>query len=400
MIVKPLEKSFMSDKQININELKTLLKESEYEDLLLKKLDLNDDLLEVLGLKELLDDVIKFEKNLIKTNENYKLADTNFIEFEEYSENKIKECIISITQDKKVNELKTHYESKFEYIDLVHLKSLYIACAEKNNYDDETNQKLKDNFFDVYLKNKDLLGEIISKKYQIIKPKTSSVTYLRGIRSKRYKNYTNKLAIFFTMYFFYRLEKKVQVKNIKLTDSQLKLVLSEVNPTSINSSDGKTYKVYKSYEIRNNEIGKGAFSISQLFLFNFNGDDIIINPNTPSKAKYEVLNCNHTLTLKTLLKRLNKSKANTKLYEDDLISMVDQLYTKKITKQFLDRLIRKFAKNRELNNHTTEYTKIKKVISDLKTTLTIVQGLGKLNEIKMEFGLKEYVNYLFYSAMK
>lgn len=396
MIVDSLKIDINSEGTVISKELKELLKNSEFEEEITSEFNLADnEVLKIKGLDILLRNFLNYENNLIKTNEFFKLSETNFLDFDDNGNN-IKECFISVGKNDTIKTLKTSYSSKFEYIDQVHLKSLYIACAEDSNYSDEDLFKLRENFFEIYKNNKTLLGEYHSGRYQMLQPKTEKTIYLRGIRSRGFKDYTNKLALFFSAYFFKLLNKQVQIKRIELTDSSMKLILSEVEATEIK----KVGKVYKSYEIRNNEIGKGSFIISKIYLFNFKGKDIFINPNKSHEVKFPSVNCTHRLNLNTILNKIKLGLQNSEKYEAELKTIVTELYTKKISEQFLTNLTNKIYQNKILRSHETEHQQIKGVLKDLNTSLSLLEALGKLNNINIEYSLKEYVIYLFYSIMK
>lgn len=396
MIIDPLKMDINSDGTVISRELKELLKNSEFEEEILNEFNLIDsEVLKIKGLDVLLKEFLNYENNLIKTNEFFKLSETDFLNFDDNGNN-IKECFISVNKNDTIKTLKTSYSSKFEYIDQVHLKSLYIACAEDSNYSDKDLFKLRENFFEIYKNNKVLLGEYHSGKYQMLQPKTENTIYLRGIRSREFKDYTNKLALFFSAYFFKLLNKQVQIKRIELTDSSMKLILSEVEATEIK----KIGKVYKSYEIRNNEIGKGSFIISKIYLFNFKGKDIFINPNNSHEVKFSSVNCTHRLNLNTILNKIKLGLQNSEKYETELKTLVTELYTKKISEQFLTNLTNKIYQSKTLRSHETEHQQIKGVLEDLNTSLSLLEALGKLNDINIEYNLKEYVIYLFYSIMK
>lgn len=388
---------------INFDELSKLIEKSEFEKEIKESLDFNLENEEILikGSKDLLDKFMKFENSFHKTDLIEKLLNTNFISFDINNTKKIKECNLKIGGSK----VGTSYSTKHDYINLVHLKSFYDACASSEViYDDEIKEKLEENFLEIYLKNKKLLGNLPSKNklYRLISLEDRPGLYLRAICSKSYKNYNNKVIVFLAFYMLNKFAKEtsqeLQIERLYMTDSKIKLILRTLNPKILENNIGK---VYPTFEIHNSELGDGAFIISQSYIFNFQGENIYLNINEDSKKiKNKCLTAFHSSSIEKLITQVNSGILESQNYEKDLINLTTKLYKKNVSESFLIDVIESIVSSTKSIITLTTKEQIKKLETTINTSIKIIELLKRIDSIQMEFEEKEYINYLFYKVLK
>ncbi|MGL5902633.1 MAG: hypothetical protein ACRCZO_08080 [Cetobacterium sp.] len=329
------------------------------------------------------------------------MINTDFLSFNLKDLKKIKECNLKIGGSK----VETTYSTKHDYINLVHLKSLYDVCAgSEDKYSNEIREKLEEKFLDVYDKNKKLLGNLPTnnKLYRLISLENKAGLYLRAICSTSYKNYNNKVTIFLALYMLNKFgensNQKLQVEKLFMTDSKIKLVLRTLEPKILKDNIGK---VYPTYEIYNSELGDGAFIISQSYIFNFNGKNIYLNINEDSKnIKNKCLSVSHSSNVETLIEQVNKGILESQNYERDLISLATKLYKKNVSEAFLIDVIQSIVSSTKSVISLSTKEQIKKLQITISTSIKIIELLKEIDSIKMEFEEKEYINYLFYNVLK
>lgn len=389
--------------KIKFKDMLKLLEKSEFEKEITEALKLNlknGDIL-INGTKDLLDKFLNFENSFLKIDLKEKLINTDFLSFNLKDLKKIKECNLKIGGSK----VETAYSTKHDYINLVHLKSLYDVCAgSEDKYSNEIREKLEENFLDVYDKNKKLLGNLPTnnKLYRLISLENKVGLYLRAICSTSYKNYNNKVTIFLALYMLNKFgensNQKLQVEKLFMTDSKIKLVLRTLEPKILKDNIGK---VYPTYEIYNSELGDGAFIISQSYIFNFNGKNIYLNINEDSKnIKNKCLSVSHSSNVETLIEQVNKGILESQNYERDLISLATKLYKKNVSEAFLIDVIQSIVSSTKSVISLSTKEQIKKLQITISTSIKIIELLKEIDSIKMEFEEKEYINYLFYNVLK
>lgn len=392
-----------NNEKLIFKDLLELLKESKYEKKIKESLELTSDNEELIieGAKDLLNKFMKFESNFKKIDLNEKLIDTNFISFDFNDSKKIRECNLKIGGSRAL----TVYGTKHDYINLVHLKSFYDACASnEGNYNEEINKNLENNFLEVYEKNKKLLGSLSSKNklYRLISLNDKKGFYLRAICSKSYKNYNNKIIIYLALYMLNKFGKeghqKLKIEKLFMTDSKLKLIIRTLEPKMLKDNIGK---VYPTYEIYNSELGDGAFIISQSYIFNFKGEHIYLNINDDSKKIiHKCLSISHISNIETLIEQVNKGIYISQNYEKDLIELTTKLYKKNVSESFLIEVIQSIVNSTKSIITLSTKDKIKNLEATVSTSIKIIELLKRIDSITMELEEKEYINYLFYKVLK
>lgn len=392
-----------SDDTIIFEELMNLIKMNNFEKDIIDFINVDkNEMLVIKGTKELFSRLVNFENNFNKIDILEQLINTDFISFSLNDTNKIKECNLKIGN----HTVTTTYGTKYDYINLVHLKSFYDICADKENpYDDDIKIQLEDFFMETYIKNKKLLGLIPTKKklYRLISIKNnpSFQLFLRAICSKDYKNYDNKLTIFMALYvlnkFAIETNQNLKIEKVFMTDSKIKLVIRSLEPKILENEIGK---VYPTYEVYNNELGEGSFIISQSYIFNFKDQDIYLNINEDSKnIKNQCLNISHSSKIETLLEKINIGIIESKNYEKILMELATKLYSKTISEHFLSGVIESILNSNKSIIQSSTKEKIKNLETIIDTSKKIIELLKAIDEIKMEYEEKEYINYLFFKIL-
>lgn len=401
-----LMKEEMFEKMVQAEFVKDLLNGNEYEKEIKEQIKFHSDtyFFNIRGSQELVSELLKFESELTKTDVIVPLKDTEFKNFEREEggkSEKTKEFILELPIGKKREEFKSHYSIKSEYPELLEIKSLYDACAKSSpDYDQETMVKLESSYMDTYSRNKSILGLLAEKikKYRLIEIEDKK--YVRAIVSPKYCNYTNRISVYFGLYVIDKLalqNKEIfKIEKAILTDSSIKVLFSGIKSRYI---DG-VGEVSLGIELYNNELGKGSFSLGVNYCIEINGKTIYLNPNKDlEEVSNKILNIPHNSSIGNAIRKVEKGVEDIQKYDEELMTLVKKIKENSLTEHFLATLFQGMLSSnlQKISEKTKE--EIKNLKKSVSLALSIADVFGKLSEIEMEFGEKEYVQYICYKTL-
>lgn len=405
-------------------EIKTLLENSEYQEKLSEII--SDDLkLEIRGSRKLISEIIFFESELIKKDIVLSLKDVEFKGIldnslaeeegndDELNENE-EECTEERSKDNSIKELELKlllgekelvaescYTVKAQYPELLELKSFYDACAKKKNkYENQgtTLEELRTSFFSTYSRNRDILGTK-KNKYRIIE--VEGKKYIRTIVGERYRDYNNLIATYISLYTLDRVARKnnelYTVESFSIKDSEIKVTFSGVKRKLIEGFG----EISLDINLYNNELGKGSLILNVNYCIKSNGKVIRLNNESSSgEIKNRIFTISHSSKIETLLEKIEKGIKDTQEYEDELYELVGKIKDAKVTETFINKLLDEILnpKLQKLTKKTKE--QVKKIEQTLKTTKDVLTLFGKINDLDMEFGEREYMSSIYYRILK
>lgn len=395
----------------NEEDIKNLLNPSnEIEEYLLNELDFGERFLKssIEGSKELIDSIISFERKFEKKDFLLPLKATNYLgisdEIKNYNE-KIKEVKLNLMLNEVNNiSVESFYTVKSDYMKLLELKSFYDGIASENlEYDDETLGKLESSFLRAFLDNHVILGELPSKlrKYRTID--YGGKKYIRALVSDKYKDYNNKIAVFIALYALenasLKNNEKYKVHKIFLTDSFIKVSFSRER----NSAKSKTEleKGFLGINLKNNELGAGKVSLSVSYYIKFKGRLIHLNPQREEySVKEELLSIVHTNTKEKLVEKVLFGTQNLENFEVEFEELNKKIRENQITEAFILKVLNELSSNKVKKIEKNTRTELLRVKENISKIIDLADFYGKLDEINMDFEEKEYVDYIFYKAIK
>lgn len=396
------------------SDMEKLVENSEYSDKL--SMVLLGDLSQVRGGKELVEQILEFEKDFIKQDEDLTLLETEFINFledqedqeereeqEEYEEDREESYFNEFEVDLNINSVGVKTEScytvKSQYPSLLELKSFYDACARKRStYSKEVKEKLKKSFSNVYYENREILG-YKKNKYRMIK--VDEKQYIRAILSTGYRDYNNLIAVYIGLCTINKLglvnNEHYKIKHGIITDSDIMIKFSGLSAKKIKDVGEMSLEIV----LRNNELGKGSMILSVDYCIKIEGKEMNLNTKgMDGKINNKIFSITHSSGIENVLSRINEGTKSTETFEEELKAIMFKIKNTKITDAFINRLIKSVLEAKLQKLSKTAKEKIRAIEDTLKITKNVLDLYGEFSKLNLEFGEKEYMDSLFYKMLK
>ncbi|RZT92375.1 hypothetical protein EV201_2851 [Ancylomarina subtilis] len=383
----------IDDTLIKVSDLVALIEDSEFKDQLFKLFDIEsikNDTLCIPGLKKIVDSIITRDLEYEKVDVDCHISDVSCVEM--IDKNTVKLRFYFPDTDEYL-EANTAYSSKRDYFES-HYKLDRFAnfCITQGHFD-----LLQENIN--YLNEKYQDSDSCTKKFRLLRDKCDDY-FVRGITSvKAYNDYNIRFSLFVSVIAIHNAMKRnnytFKITGCEYSESFIRLYFQKNSPTIIPEIGELNFVL----EMSNDEIKREAFKFSGLFTIEtFKKKTKVLLK--PKNIKNKWISIQHNFLPSTVTEQLEMlsdfiANAEKEMKED--ILELDKIENPDYLRFFLLRKIEK-SNNPQLGTY-------KKAIKEkLDTKIGRISDLiilmGKIDEIVLDFDLKEYLRYLFYDVLR
>lgn len=275
------------------------------------------------------------------------------------------------------------YDFSYDFLDNAFNMGKFSKFCISNSYND----LLRENISQLIEKLPSL-----KKQYRLIKHNNEWL--LRGLTSTRYNNYDNHLAIYLTLISLHKYSKKnktlFNLEKAYLSDSEIKIFLSQQNPINISNLGDIYFGVY----VSNNEIKEGTFSLELRYtVVNEDGKNF-------SGLSNHVFNISHATGISNVQEKLAFSDKINELKEIT-IEHIMNIKKNKLTENQLFMIFRKIhSSTQKLSKEARDKAKDYYDSSLVNNTITLVDAFDKFNEITADVDERVYLERIYNEVIK
>jgi len=376
-----------------------LIEDSEYKEELIEvfKFDsIKNEALKISGLKTLIQKIIDYDRTFLKIDLESHISNVRYLRSTDSNA-----VILQIDNvdndliDEKSIEVETAYSTKKDFFD-----GFY-------KMDKFANFCIKENLSDVIISNIDYLNSKYSessrfiKSYRLLKDAENKY-FVRAITSvSRYFDYNIKFSLFATLLSLHKtigiINDNFAINYCEFTESFIRIYFKRNTITRLPNIGSLTF----SLEMNNDEIKREAFKFSGIFTITTMDNDREVNIHIKPKKKFktQLISIPHGCGRPKMVENLSNLPSFITQMEEEMKS--DLIDISNITKPDHLRffLLRKIESSR--NDELKKYKVL--IANTLSKKINQISELfilmDKVNEIVIEFELKEYLRYIYYDIL-
>jgi len=384
---------------VYLRECLQLIDDSEYKDELIEAFEfetIKDKSLKISGLKTLIQKIIDYDKVYLKIDLESHVSNVKYL--------KPAESGAVILQIDNINseliagnsiQVETAYNAKKDFFD-----GFY-------KMDKFANFCIKENLSDIIIENIDYLNQKYSKSTKFVKSyrllkNDENKYFVRAITSiSRYFDYNIKFSLFATLVSLYKTIEEIKdnfsINYCEFTESFIRIYFKRNTTIQLPNIGTLSFSI----EMNNDEIKREAFKFSGIFTITTMDKDREVNVHIKPKKKFktQLISIPHGCGRPKMVENL--SNLPNFITEMEVEMRKDLIDISNITKPDHLRffLIRKIESSRN-----EEFKRYKaSIINTLNKKINQISELfilmDKVNEIVIEFELKEYLRYIYYDVL-
>ena len=388
---------------VKLSSCLKLIEGSEYKDQILKLFDfesIKDEILTIRGLNTVINSVISKDLEFKKHDLVSHISNVSYLRSLENSENVIlnfNNVKDSFFESNTFN-VETAYSAKRDYFEGSYKMEKFASFCIKEGH----SELIRDNIN--YLNEKYTESDEFIKSYRFLKD-TEGSYFLRAITSvSQYHDYNIRFSLFVTIMALYNVSNKTggifSISYCEYSESYIKIFFQKNGTSQIPGIGTLDFAL----EMSNDEIKREAFKFSGVFTLTTNakgGEEIKVFVQPKRKnLKTKLLSIRHNFLPETLVKNLTSltqfiSEVEGEMKED--LIAINKVKNPDHLRFFLQRKIEK-SRNEELQKYRDSM--VKTLDSKITKMSELLILMDKVNNLVVEFELKEYLRYLFYDILR
>lgn len=385
---KRLTKDLLGSETRKLKYLKTLIdKSKELDRSILEKYPIsyfgneNEDL-RISGVKILIEGFDEIDSGKMDIMAQYK--NIEYVEI-----NNKKQIVLQFQCEDETVQAHSIYSFFDEFFNVFEVTKYISYCMEKN-------------YTSIIEKNIEWLlsfnADNEEKQYRLLKD-TDGTWGVRGVTSKKYKNYDNSIVLYLSLLMLhkYSVEKNkfYHINFSSITDSSIYIFFEQDEPVDVPNVG----KVYMGLAISNGEIRNSEFKAELRYRIENPQNNVSISAifNNP------IFSIRHNMNVQTIDTQLEKL-FNLEELESNMMSFVEKLNTSEDLSEdsmyyLISDLLEKIGDCSDISKKTKDEFKKIEVEKMIQGTFTLISFFGKLNMISTDVDEKIFIERIYHKVI-